>query len=80
MEAAGGAQEAEDASAALLQEILKHERELRDRNTALSVPGKRFTRALEVAAAALKQLDPSKQSLPGGVPPQKQVRTLHLFV
>ncbi len=44
--AAGG----DTGSAALLAEARRHERELRDRNSALSVPGKTFGKTLDIAA------------------------------
>ena len=58
-----------DSNAALLADIVKHERDMRDRNSAMSVPNKRFTRGLELGAAALRQLDPSR--------PQQQQRQSH---
>ena len=49
---ADGAEEAAGAgdtgAAQLLADIARHERELRDRNTSLSVLGKRFSKAIEI--------------------------------
>jgi hypothetical protein len=45
-EAAAGT--GDGGSAQLLADIARHERELRDRNTSLSVLGKRFSKAIEI--------------------------------